>query len=72
MMEISEQSFGFDSLTTTPESTAAEINDMKAIMLAIALKLEPHARKQLIIELSEVDSTPVQQWVTNLKRISRD
>jgi hypothetical protein len=71
-MESSEHNFTFTSSTATPESTASEINDLKTIVLAIALKLDPSSRKQLIAELSEVDNKPMQEWVANLKQISRD
>lgn len=71
-MEVTEQNFNFTSQTTSPESTAAELNDLKTIVLAIALKLDPESRKQLITELSDVDSQPMKEWVANFKQICRN
>lgn len=45
------------------------MNDIKMILLSIALKLDSEGRQQIIKELSDIKSPSVQQWVSNLKEL---
>ncbi|EIN8656136.1 TPA: hypothetical protein MNC29_001242 [Citrobacter freundii] len=57
----------FNSKKESLNEVADELNDIKMILLSIALKLDNEGRQQIIKELSQIDSPSIQQWVGNLK-----
>lgn len=57
----------FNSKKENLKEVADELNDIKMILLSVALKLDNEGRQQIIKELSQIDSPSIQQWVGNLK-----
>lgn len=57
----------FNSKKESLNEVADELNDIKMILLSVALKLDNEGRQQIIKELSQIDSPSIQQWVGNLK-----
>ncbi|HBI3683998.1 hypothetical protein ACTS3D_25850 [Citrobacter freundii] len=57
----------FNSKKESLKEVADELNDIKMILLSVALKLDNEGRQQIIKELSQIDSPSIQQWVGNLK-----
>lgn len=64
-----DASFGFSSKVSTPEEIQQELNDIKAILLAVSLKLDEGARQQLVKELLTIPSESIKQWARNLNSI---
>jgi hypothetical protein len=67
MIELKDSTIGFNSNHSSNESIGKELNDIKMILLSIAMKLDEPERNQLATELSEIDSPAIKQWVHNLK-----
>lgn len=63
--------FQFNTDVSNAETIQSEINDLKAILLSVALKLDEAARAQLVKELSRIPSKPIKQWVSNLDAIGK-
>ncbi|HHG8785726.1 TPA: hypothetical protein ACPYVZ_001155 [Citrobacter sedlakii] len=68
MKEISAK-IQFNTKNQNPKEIADEMNDIKMILLSIALKLDDEGRQQVIKELSEIKSPAIQQWVNNLNSL---
>ncbi|MDM3440475.1 MULTISPECIES: hypothetical protein [Citrobacter] len=66
-MEYKELTIEFNSSAGTSEQVANELNDLKNILLSVAFKLDEDARKQIIKELSAIESPGLQEWLGNLK-----
>ena len=66
-MDYKNLTVTFNSHAGTPEQAANELNDLKQILLSIAFKLDVDARKQIIKELSVIESPGLQEWLGNLK-----
>ncbi|HBV7989239.1 hypothetical protein [Citrobacter freundii] len=66
MDEISAK-IQFNSKKESLKEVADELNDIKMILLSVALKLDNEGRQQIIKELSHIESPSIQQWVGNLK-----
>ncbi|MDR4899096.1 hypothetical protein RF656_20470 [Yersinia kristensenii] len=72
MLGFKDMNIQFDSKTGKTSEIAKELNDIKLILLLVAFKLDEQGRKQLITELSDIESESVQQWVSNLKLGNRN
>ncbi|EBX4346876.1 hypothetical protein DRY65_19665 [Salmonella enterica subsp. enterica serovar Halle] len=68
MKEISAK-IQFNTKNQSLKEVADEMNDIKMILLSVALKLDSEGRQQIIKELSDINSPSVQQWVSNLKEL---
>ncbi|EBX9481578.1 hypothetical protein I4Y03_002542 [Salmonella enterica subsp. enterica serovar Abony] len=68
MKEISAK-IQFNTKNQSLKEVADEMNDIKMILLSVALKLDSEGRQQIIKELSDINSPSVQQWVNNLKEL---
>ncbi|HCJ6320156.1 TPA: hypothetical protein NU606_000645 [Citrobacter sedlakii] len=68
MKEISAK-IQFNTKNQNPKEIADEMNDIKMILLSIALKLDDEGRQQVIKELSEIKSPAIQQWVNNFNSL---
>lgn len=66
-MDYKKLTVEFNSHTGTSVEVANELNDLKQILLSIAFKLDVDARKQIIKELSVIESPGLQEWLGNLK-----
>jgi hypothetical protein len=66
-MDYKKLTVEFNSRTGTSVEVANELNDLKQILLSIAFKLDVDARKQIIKELSVIESPGLQEWLGNLK-----
>ena len=51
----------FNSKKESLNEVADELNDIKMILLSVALKLDNEGRQQIIKELSQIDSPSIQQ-----------
>ncbi|MDI6634379.1 hypothetical protein [Pantoea dispersa] len=69
MIHEKNATFSFRSKAGSADEIQSELNDMKVILLAIALKLEGDARSQLIKELNTIQSDTIKQWTQNLSSI---
>lgn len=67
MLKVTDNTIKFDSKTGKTSEIADELNDIKAILYCMALKLDEQSRNQLLKELSDIKSDSVQQWVSNVK-----
>ncbi|EAA7520956.1 hypothetical protein H0L70_002779 [Salmonella enterica] len=70
MIHEKNATFEFHSKAGNESEIQTELNDMKAILLAIALKLDEGSRAQLVKELNTVPNASIQEWVKNLSIIS--
>jgi hypothetical protein len=70
MIQEKHSTFEFHSKAGSESEIQAELNDMKAILLAIALKLDEGSRAQLVKELNTIPNAPIQEWAKNLSNIS--
>ncbi|EAM6311205.1 hypothetical protein KY151_002600 [Salmonella enterica] len=68
MKEISAK-IQFNTKNQNLKEVADEMNDIKMILLSVALKLDSEGRQQIIKELSDIKSPSAQQWVSNLKEL---
>ncbi|MGY5464271.1 hypothetical protein [Citrobacter koseri] len=66
-LKFQELTVEFNSNANTPEQIGNELNDLKNILLSIAFKLDEDSRKQIIKELSVINSPGLQEWLGNLK-----
>lgn len=69
MIRVKNVNFEFKSKADNTAEIQSELNDIKAILLAVALKLGPDARAQLAMELNALPSDSIKQWAHNLDSI---
>lgn len=72
MINEKEVQVNFSTAGTSLGGLAQEVNDMKMILLSIAVKLDEQSRKQLIKELSGIQRPAVQQWVNSLAELDKN
>jgi len=63
--------FSFTSDIQSHQDIQNELNDLKAILLCVALKLDESSRDRLVKELGAVDSPRIKQWISNLDEIGK-
>ncbi len=63
--------FSFTSEIQSHQDIQNELNDLKAILLCVALKLDESSRDRLVKELGAVDSPRIKQWISNLDEIGK-
>lgn len=63
--------FGFKSVIKNNDDVQNELNDLKAILLCVALKLDHTNRENLVTELRAIDSPSIKEWVNHLDEIGK-
>ncbi len=63
--------FSFKSVIKNNDDVQNELNDLKAILLCVAVKLDYTSRENLVTELSAIDSPSIKEWVNLLDQIGK-